>query len=168
MFDPSVGKILWKRECQPTLVFLPGEFHGQRSLAGYSPLGHSWATNTSFPTKQFAKLLTFYIKIILKWIKWLSILPFVDIKDPLSFTCSHDLKHCLYNYCKVYETLVEWKVHLKIFYQLMWNTPVILQMFKSCNNVIYLDSVNYCSYNISITLQRNWKWFCGLLWWYSG
>ena len=25
---------------QPTLVFLPGEFHGQRSLAGYSLKGH--------------------------------------------------------------------------------------------------------------------------------
>ena len=24
---------------QPTPVFLPGEFHGQRSLAGYSPWG---------------------------------------------------------------------------------------------------------------------------------
>ena len=28
------------REWQPTPVFLPGEFHGQRSLAGYSPWGH--------------------------------------------------------------------------------------------------------------------------------
>ena len=36
-FDPWVGKIPWKRAWQPTLVFLPGEFHGQRSLAGYSP-----------------------------------------------------------------------------------------------------------------------------------
>ena len=25
---------------QPTLVFLPGESHGQRSLVGYSPEGH--------------------------------------------------------------------------------------------------------------------------------
>ena len=25
---------------QPTPVFLPGKFHGQRSLAGYSPWGH--------------------------------------------------------------------------------------------------------------------------------
>ena len=25
---------------QPTAAFLPGEFHGQRSLAGYSPRGH--------------------------------------------------------------------------------------------------------------------------------
>ena len=31
-FDLSVGKIPWRREWQPTPVFLPGECHGQRSL----------------------------------------------------------------------------------------------------------------------------------------
>ena len=39
-FDPLVGKVLWRREWQPTPVFLPGEAHGQRSLAGYSPWDH--------------------------------------------------------------------------------------------------------------------------------
>ena len=34
-FDPWVGKIPWKREGQPTPVFLPGEFYEQKSLAGY-------------------------------------------------------------------------------------------------------------------------------------
>ena len=29
----------WRREWQPTPVFLPGESHGQRSLAGYSSWG---------------------------------------------------------------------------------------------------------------------------------
>ena len=29
----------WRRKWQPTPVFLPGEFHGQRSLVGYSPWG---------------------------------------------------------------------------------------------------------------------------------
>ena len=38
-FDPWVRKILWKRIWQPTSVFLSGESHGQRSLAGYSPQG---------------------------------------------------------------------------------------------------------------------------------
>ena len=43
--DPWVRKIPW----QPTPVFLPGEFHGQRSLVGYSPwgckrAGHDWMT----------------------------------------------------------------------------------------------------------------------------
>ena len=37
MRDPWVGKIPWRREWQLTPVFLTGEFHGQRSLAGYSP-----------------------------------------------------------------------------------------------------------------------------------
>ena len=36
-FDSWAGKISWKRECQPTPIFLPGESHGQRSLVGYSP-----------------------------------------------------------------------------------------------------------------------------------
>ena len=36
-FDSWVGKILWRRKWQPTPVFLSGESHEQRSLAGYWP-----------------------------------------------------------------------------------------------------------------------------------
>ena len=47
-FDPWVGKFLWSRKWKPTPVFLPGKFHGQRGLVGYSPWGrrvrHNWAT----------------------------------------------------------------------------------------------------------------------------
>ena len=39
-FDPWVRKISWRRKWQPTPVFLPGKFHGQRNLEGYSPWGH--------------------------------------------------------------------------------------------------------------------------------
>ena len=39
-FDPRARKIPWRRKRQPALVFLLGEFHGQRSLVGYSPWGH--------------------------------------------------------------------------------------------------------------------------------
>ena len=35
-FDPWVGKIPWRRAWQHTPVFLPGESHEQKSLAGYS------------------------------------------------------------------------------------------------------------------------------------
>ena len=31
------GSIPWRRKWQPTPLFLPGESHGQRSLAGYGP-----------------------------------------------------------------------------------------------------------------------------------
>ena len=33
-------EIPWRREWQPTPVFMPGEYYGQRSLAGYSPWSH--------------------------------------------------------------------------------------------------------------------------------
>ena len=36
-FSPWIGKIPCRRKWQPIPVFLPGESHGQRSLAGYSP-----------------------------------------------------------------------------------------------------------------------------------
>ena len=36
---PGLGRPPWGRAWQPTPVFLPGEFHGQRSLVGYSPWG---------------------------------------------------------------------------------------------------------------------------------
>ena len=39
-FDAGVRKIPWRREWQPTPVLLPGEPHGQRNLAGYSPWSH--------------------------------------------------------------------------------------------------------------------------------
>ena len=38
-FNPWVRKTPWRRAQQPTPVFLPGEFHEQKSLAGYSPRG---------------------------------------------------------------------------------------------------------------------------------
>ena len=42
-FHSWVGKIPWRRARQPTPVFLPGESHGQRSLAGYRSqrVGHN-------------------------------------------------------------------------------------------------------------------------------
>ena len=44
------GRSPWRRAWQPTQVFLPGESHGQRSLAGYSP----WGAKESDTTKQLS------------------------------------------------------------------------------------------------------------------
>ena len=45
-FDPWVRKTSWRRARQPSPVFLPGESHGQRSLAGYSPWGRKESDTT--------------------------------------------------------------------------------------------------------------------------
>ena len=45
-FNPWVRKISLRRKWQPTLAFLPGQSHGQRSLVGYSPWGHKESDTT--------------------------------------------------------------------------------------------------------------------------
>ena len=49
-FNPWVWKLPWRRKWQPIPVFLPGEFQGQRSLAGYSPWGHKESDMTEWLT----------------------------------------------------------------------------------------------------------------------
>ena len=49
-FDSCIRKIPWRREWQSTQVLLPGEFHGQRSLAGYS----LWACQELDMTKRIS------------------------------------------------------------------------------------------------------------------
>ena len=54
MFDSWVRKIPWRREWQLTPLFWPGEFHGRRSLAGYSPWGHKELDTTKRLTLSFS------------------------------------------------------------------------------------------------------------------
>ena len=49
-FDHWLRKIPWSRKWQATAVFLPGKFHGQRSLAGYS----LWDSRESDMTEQLS------------------------------------------------------------------------------------------------------------------
>ena len=53
MFDPWVGKIPWRRERLPTLVFWPGEFHGL-----YRPWGHEESDTTERLSLSFTSQLT--------------------------------------------------------------------------------------------------------------
>ena len=59
-FNPWVRKILWRRKWQPTPVFLPREFHGQRSLVGYSPWGRKESDITEL--KHFLPSITVLIR----------------------------------------------------------------------------------------------------------
>ena len=51
--------LLSRRAWQPTPVFLPGESHGQRSLAGCSPCGHKESDTTEGLTTTQHILLSF-------------------------------------------------------------------------------------------------------------
>ena len=62
---PWVGKIPWRREWQPTPVFLPREFHGQRTLAGNSPQAHKESDTTEQLTHTYTK--TYDTTLVRAW-----------------------------------------------------------------------------------------------------
>jgi len=45
-FSPQVGKIPWRRKWQTLTAVVPGEFHEQRSLVGYSSWDPKWLDTT--------------------------------------------------------------------------------------------------------------------------
>ena len=59
--SPWIEKIPWRKEWLPSLEFLPGAFHGQRSLAGYSPWGLKESDMTE-AINTFIILTAFYQK----------------------------------------------------------------------------------------------------------
>ena len=58
-FDPWVGKISRRSKQQPTLVFLPGESHGQRSLEGYSLQGRKESDMTEVTYHTYTHMKTY-------------------------------------------------------------------------------------------------------------
>ena len=60
---PGLGRSPWRRARQPTPVFLPEEFHGQRRLIGYSLLVHKELDRTKWlsPAVPPGKTLVLYI-----------------------------------------------------------------------------------------------------------
>ena len=86
-FDPWVGKIPWRREWLPTLVFWPGESHGQRSLVGCSARGHK-KLDTTERLWEILKILFIFKKFFLFFrynISYWSVLKFTDTS--LSYLC---------------------------------------------------------------------------------
>ena len=70
---PGLGRSPGGGKCQPTPVFLPEKFHGQRSLVGYSPKGRkrvrcNWVTDacTAVPLGKFFSLLMTWFSSLYK------------------------------------------------------------------------------------------------------
>ena len=85
-----VGKIPWRREWLPTPVFLRGEFHGQRSLAGYSPWGCKESDTTEQLNKHICCILGKFLRAIFTFILF-SIVATVD----LAAAAAKSLQSCL-------------------------------------------------------------------------
>ena len=92
-FDPWIRKIAWRREWQPTPVFLPGKSHAQRSVVGYSP----WGCKESDATERLT-LSLYSPKVYLENIYYLSEIqlyldsPYFHLLNPESILRGHVCK----------------------------------------------------------------------------
>ena len=86
-FWPRVRKIPWRRECQPTPVFLPGEFHGQRSLVGYG----SWGCEESDMT-EWLTLLTLCVSFQKVWVWGVIINYYLPVRADSVFDLIHEVQ----------------------------------------------------------------------------
>ena len=64
-FNPWVGKIPWRREWQPTLLFLPGEFHDR---------GAWWATVHGGPKESDVTEQLTHTLCTSKYVKWIDLM----------------------------------------------------------------------------------------------
>ena len=87
--DPWVGKIPWRSAWKPTPVFLPGAFHGQRSLVGYNPwtckkldmAEHTCSNNSkNWTVLGYRATVTKYHKP--RFLKWQQFIFSLDVRSP--------------------------------------------------------------------------------------
>ena len=83
-FNPWVRKIPWSRKWQPTPLFLPGEFYGQRSLASYSP----WGCKELGKAKHIARarIVKHDIDRLVKKLKWRIRKEEMSVQDKMHLT----------------------------------------------------------------------------------
>ena len=88
-FSPWVEKIPWRRKWQPIPVFLPGKFHGQRNLVGYSPPAAKNRTKLRTHTSHHVYICTpnleLYINDLILYIPSLVMLFLFCLGLPLAF-----------------------------------------------------------------------------------
>ena len=127
-FYPCVRKIPRRREWQPTPVFLPGEFHGQGSLVGYSP----WDRIESYMTE---RLTHTHIHTVITY--------FIKIRKPILIeNCLFIFLHFLILYfrlCPSFLSALKAPWCLKYFTHFLINAQIFLVLYLWCLRLFYSD-----------------------------
>ena len=115
-FDPWVGKIPWRRKCQPTPLLLFGKSHGQRGLAGYSPwsqkrVRYNWATKQ----QQF-----WTHSVLVHWAVWYPIVFTIDFIT---------LTYVLISGGKSPDPITSFKISLSVLVPLLFYVNFILTFY---------------------------------------
>ena len=144
-----VGKIPWRKQWQPTPVFLPGESHGRRSLVGYSPRGCKESDMTErLHFKNFVRYI--YCKYFLSFYSWPFFFFFNSVfqrakvfKHEVQFIQFFSYGSCFLNPKKYLST----PRLPKFFVFVLRSFIVLVPMFRS---VIHFKSVDHMKIRVNV------------------
>ena len=159
-FDPWGGKIPWRRGCLPTLVFLPGEFHGQRSLAGCSLWGCKEADTTEWLTLHTSEVFSLWLHKARggrerAWAAGIS--SYKDQSILKEISPEYSLEGLSWSWSS--NTLATWCEEL-----IQWKRPWCWERLKTGGEG---DNRGWDSWNASLT-QWAWVWVSSRSWWRTG
>ena len=131
----------WSRKWQPTPVFLPGNFHGQRSLAAYS----SWSQkeyDTTDHARTYIHTHTAYLFICSPVDGHLGCLAIVN-NAAMKWTlrCMYLYSKLVFSFCSYIFSGVELLDHMAFLFSVFWGISLLF----SINGCIYLHSYQQCT-----------------------
>ena len=130
--DPWVGKIPWRRTWQPTPVFLPGEFHGQRSLAELDTT--QWLSMLACWHDLYVYIYIHYLHLYVIYIIFIS--TFNSMSIPISIFMSMSVS-------------ISMSMPLECKFLACWNTVLFTWIFIAFE----IEAVLSSSFHLSI-----WRW----------
>ena len=117
----SAKKIPWRRRWLPTPVFLPGKFHGQRSLVGYNPWGHKESDITEWLTRRHISVELCTMGKIIDVINNIHLLSGLLIGDPLLIKFHLSLEILVVNICLDHAWVFKIVTHIVLYLKLTYN-----------------------------------------------
>ena len=146
--------IYWRREWQPTLVFLLGEYYGQRSLVGYSP----WGCKESDTTEGLTLSFTIYMHYVYMCIHTYTVHIYILFHILFHYIYTHiHICVCMYNWITLYvkhceSTILQLKKEFLVNYNFS-------SFYVSSSYHAYGDK-NFCPFMLKIqwkdTKSKNW------------
>ena len=142
--NPWFGKIPWRRARQCIPVFLPGEFHGQKSLVSCSPQGHKQLDTTEGTCTNMQQAATYqWVKISIQCFMIILFFMIIIFEKQERYSCKkggEEMKQVGQNFTHEAQGLVhESRLHYSTFLCLRLSSIVSVKIYLSPRKLLFQE-----------------------------